>query len=188
MTVPGTEYAIETLLPQFRAAGEKLRTAGLITPGAGNMSVWTPDGVLITREGADLGALVAGDLCLVGRTTRPTAVNPSLDTPIHRVVYVLGAGRALIFAQPPAALRRAENARELVPAAGADGNALGRIPVLISARDIVRQVADALAERPAVLVRGHGCYVRGANLNEAVQSVMQLEQLAGQGDAGAGAG
>ncbi len=187
MTTTGTGYAKESMLPQFRAAGEGLRAAGLITSGAGNMSAWTPDGVLITREGADLGALVMADLCLVGRTTRPTTVNPSLDTPIHRVVYVLGAGRALIFARPPVALRRAETERELSLAENAEGSAVGSVPVLISARDIVRQVADVLAQQPAVLVRGHGCYVRGASLKEALQNVMRLEQLASGRDSGAGA-
>jgi L-fuculose-phosphate aldolase len=186
MTVPGTEYAIQTLLPQFQAAGRALRQAGLITAGTGNMSVWTPDGVLITREGADLGALNAGDLCLVGRTTRQTSVNPSLDTPIHRVVYVLGAGRALIHARPPAALRFAEHERELRPADSDGARLLGAVLVLISARDIVRQVADNLAERPAVMVRGHGCYVRGVRLDEALHHVLVLEESARRLDSSGG--
>src|SRR5436309_10511801 len=116
MTAPGTEYAIETLLPQFRAVGEQLAAAGLVSGADGNFSVWTPEGIVITREGADPGALSLADLCLVGRTTRPMPVNPSLDTPIHRVVYVLGGGRALIHAVPSAALALAATEHEIVPA------------------------------------------------------------------------
>ncbi len=184
MPLSGTEYAVETMLPQFRAAGEWLEAEGLVTPGAGNMSMWTPDGVLITREGAALGGLNERDLCLVGRTTRPPAVNPSLDTPIHRVVYILGGGRALIHARPPAVLAVAANARELIPGDGEGKRLFGRVPVLAQMRDIVRQVAEALAERTAVIVRGHGCYVRGADLAEALHHVELLEASARQLQAG----
>lgn len=171
-------YAIETLLPQFQLAGAELRAAGMVSSHGGNLSVWTPDGVLITREGAMLGRLSATDLCLIGRTTLPPHADPALDTPIHRATYVMSDGRALVHAHPPHAVALAFGANELLPVDTEGRHTLHRVPVLMHARDIVREVGGALMEHVAVLVRGHGCYTRGADLLEALRHATQLEESA----------
>src|SRR5262245_43141380 len=58
-------------LSLFQAAGRELAAAGLVYPGAGNLSVWTPEAVLITSEGARLDALDADDVSPMARTTTP---------------------------------------------------------------------------------------------------------------------
>src|SRR5262245_29122797 len=88
-------------LNAFRRAGDDLFRAGLIVPGSGNLSIWTPEGVLITREGAALHRLDESDLSLIARTTEPPAASPSLDTPIHRAIYVSAGGGAVAHAHPP---------------------------------------------------------------------------------------
>lgn len=169
---------IDAALTQFQIVGAELRGAGLVSSHGGNLSVWTPDGTLITGEGAMLGRLCADDLCLIGRTTQPPAVDPSLDAPIHRAAYALSEARALLHAHPPYAVALAFDRDELLPQDNAGRLLLGRVPVLAHARDIVRQVGESLAEWPAVLVRGHGCYVRGSDLGEALCHASQLEESA----------
>jgi L-fuculose-phosphate aldolase len=169
---------IDTALAEFQIVGAELRAAGLVSSHGGNLSVWTPDGTLITGEGAMLGRLRAEDLCLIGRTTRPPDVDPALDAPIHRAAYALSEARALLHAHPPYAVALAFDCDELLPQDSEGRVLLGRVPVLAHARDIVRQVGETLMERPAVLVRGHGCYVRGADLREALRHATQLEESA----------
>jgi L-fuculose-phosphate aldolase len=166
------------LLPLFQLAGAELRAAGLVGTFGGNLSVWTPDGVVITREDAMLGHLTLADLCVVGRTTRPHRYAPALDTPIHRAAYVMGDARALIHAHPLYAAAISLTQDAIVPLDVHGEHTLHRTPVLQHARDIVRQVGEALAVHPAVLVRGHGCYARGADLLEALQNATQLEESA----------
>jgi L-fuculose-phosphate aldolase len=169
---------LEGLLSQFQIVGAELRSSHLVSSHGGNLSMWTPDGVVITREDAMLGGLSAADLCMIGRTTLPPLVDPTLDAPIHRAVYVLGDGRALVHAHPPHAVALSLTADELVPLDTDGIHVLGRVQVLTHARDIVRQVGEALAGQAAVLVRGHGCYARGADLLEALKHATQLEESA----------
>lgn len=44
----------DAVIEQFRTAGEDLFRCGLVVPGSDNVSVWTPAGVIVTREGAAL--------------------------------------------------------------------------------------------------------------------------------------
>ncbi|MGD9894802.1 MAG: class II aldolase/adducin family protein, partial [Dehalococcoidia bacterium] len=91
-------------VPAFRSAGEDLFHGGLVVPGSGNLSIWTPAGVLITREAAPLHRLTAADLCLISRATEPPISTPSLDTPIHRAIYVSASAKTIVHAHPPHAI------------------------------------------------------------------------------------
>ena len=166
------------LLPAFRRAGEDLLRLGLVVPGSGNLSVWTQAGVVITREGAALHRLAAEDLCLIARSTEPPVATPSLDTPIHRAVYVSARGRAIVHAHPPhaIALTLAQTAFEPVDLEGR--HLLGRVPVVSPKRSVVDLVAQASAESHAVIVQGHGTYVHAATLDEAVHLTAMLEESA----------
>lgn len=165
------------LLAQFQQAGAELRAADLVGPAGGSLSVWTAEGIVITRRDAPLGRLAADDLCRIGRTTAAGGT-PALDTPIHRAVYVMTDGRALAGLQPAHALALAAHADVLDLGEALGELGLRRVRVLVHARDIVRQTGEALAASPAVLVRGHGAFVRGADLADAVRLAGLLERAA----------
>ena len=68
------------------AVGRLLWEAGLVSSHGGNMSVRLPDGqLLITRTGAMLGRLDAGDLVTVAADGSSEG-QPSMDTAVHRAV------------------------------------------------------------------------------------------------------
>lgn len=165
-------------LPAFREAGEDLFAAGLIVPGSGNLSIWTPEGVLITREGAALHRLTTADLVLIARVTEPPAATPSMDTPIHRAIYVSASAKAVVHAHSPhaVALSFKQTAFQAPDLEG--GHLLGRVPVVSPRRNVVQLVAEALAAAPVVIVEGHGSYARGATLAEAVHLSAALEASA----------
>lgn len=168
----------EAWLPTFQRAGTDLALLGLVVPGGGNLSVWTPDGVLITREGAVLHRLEPADLVLIARVTDPPQAPPSLDTPIHRAVYVSAEAKAVVHAHPRHAIALSFAHAEFWPPDLEGAHLLGRVPVVSPLRNVVQHVAEALAAAPVVLVEGHGSYARGATLAEAVQRTAALEQSA----------
>lgn len=181
-------------LESFRRAGEDLWQGGLIAPGGGNLSIWTPEGVLITREAAALHRLEAADLCLIARATEPPVAPPSLDTPIHRGVYVTAGGKAIVHATPAYAVALTFGQPFFEPPDVEGGHLLGRVPVVSSKRSVIDVIANALVNAPIVIVEGHGSYARGATLADAVRLSAVLEAsariawLRAVGEAARGAG
>ena len=170
--------SLSAWLPAFRAAGEDLFGCGLIVPGSGNLSVWTPEGVLITRERAALHRLEPSDLVLIARVTEPPAATPAMDTPIHRAIYVSAAAKAVAHAHPRHAVALSFKQAAFQPPDLEGGHLLGRVPVVSPRRNVVQLVAEALAAAPVVIVEGHGSYARGATLAEAVHLSAMLEESA----------
>jgi L-fuculose-phosphate aldolase len=165
-------------LPAFQQAGEDLARWRLVTPGSGNLSVWTPAGVLITREGAALHRLTDADLCLIARATEPPVATPALDTPIHRAIYVASGDKAVVHAHPRHAVALARAGTDFLPPDIEGRHLLGSVPVVSAARSVVDLVSGALAAARVVLVQDHGVYARAGTLAEAVRLAAALEESA----------
>lgn len=160
-------------LEEFRAVGRMLWEAGLISSHGGNMSVRLPDGgLLITRTGAMLGHLEEGDLVMVAADGSSQG-QPSMDTAVHRAVYVATEAGAVLHAHPRHAIALSLVADAVEPADAEGRLRLGPVPVVEA-----EQVARALQHGPIVLARGHGCYARGDDLWQALQRASVLEESA----------
>jgi L-fuculose-phosphate aldolase len=168
----------EALAARFREAGEQVTRAGLAHAGAGNLSVWTPDGIIITREAASLDRLTDADLCLIGRTTMPPRATPSLDTPIHRAAYTASGAKAILHAHPPHAIALSLDRHEFLPDDLEGAHLLGRVTVVSPRRNVVGVVAEALEESLITIVAGHGTYARGADFDECLRLTSALEASA----------
>lgn len=168
----------DDLLTQFQRAGDDLMRAGLVTPGIGNLSIWKPEGIVITREGAALHRLAHRDLIQVGRSTEPPTAVPSRDIVIHRAIYVSVQARAVVFARPRHAIAITEEQAQFVPPDLDGAHLLGTVPVVSPKRSVVQLLAEAITRAPVVVVHGHGCYVRADSLEEAVSLACALESSA----------
>jgi L-fuculose-phosphate aldolase len=169
---------VDDRLSEFQSAGEDLHHGRLVVPGSGNLSLWTQEGVLITREGAPLHRLTASDLCLIARATEPPAATPSLDTPIHRAIYVSAGAKVIIHAHPPHIIALTIGRKTFEPIDLEGRHRLGTIPVVSPLRSVVDLVAEASATSRVVIVEGHGTYARGASFDEAVHLTAMLEESA----------
>lgn len=165
-------------LDLFNQIGGELQALGLIYPGAGNISVWTPEAVIITAEGARLHALAADDLSPILRSTIPPARHPAQDAPIHRAVYVTSGAKAVMHTHPPYATALSTSRDALTPEDHESRFLLGTVPVIRSRRSMIDNIAEALAQHVAVMVAGHGAYVRGADLWECLRLSAALEASA----------
>lgn len=164
--------------------GRDLFALGLVTTHGGNLSLRRyGGGALITATGAMLGRLGPELLVEVGakgRAEHPDAPAPSSDTAVHLEVYaqVPEAG-AVIHAHPIYATTLSFDWEALEPRNLEGRLYLPRIPILdVEWEESAGPVAEALRSHPAVLVRGHGSYVRGTDAWEALKITSALEESA----------
>ena len=160
-------------IDEFRAVGRMLWEVGLVSSHGGNMSVRLPDGgLLITRTGAMLGRLEERDLVMVA-TDGSSEGQPSMDTAVHRAVYVTTEVGAVLHAHPRHAIALSLVTDAVEPADAEGRLRLDSVPVVEG-----KQVAEVLRDRPIVLARGHGSYARGDDLWQALQWTSVLEESA----------
>ncbi len=174
----GYVTATGQLLDVFRGVGRELQALGLVYPGAGNMSVWTPEAVIITAEGARLHDLGPDDLSPIRRSTIAPARHPAQDAPIHRAVYVVSGARAVMHTHPPHAAALSTIRETLTPEDHESRFVLGLVPVIRSRRSMIDNIAEALTVNVAVMVAGHGAYVRGESLHDCLRLSATLEASA----------
>lgn len=161
------------LLEAFRQVGRLLWEAGLVSSHGGNMSVRLADGrLVITRHGCMLGRIGEGDLVRVGRGGR-TEGEPSLDTAIHRAVYKATEAGAVVHAHPPHAIALSLLGSTVEPQDREGQHYLGPVAVVEAAG-----IGAALRDKAIAVVRGHGSYARGADLEEALKWTSVLEESA----------
>lgn len=178
------------------AAGRRMDALGWVPASAGNISLRLgPGRIAITRSGRHKGALAADDVMEVdeaGRARDP-AQRPSYETALHCGIYrrFPDAGAVLHGHSVAATVlsRRGGDAirlagYELLKAfpGGPTHDTAVALPVLDNDQDIARLqgVLDALWDAtpdapPGYLIRGHGVYVWGPGMDQALIRLEALE-------------
>jgi methylthioribulose-1-phosphate dehydratase len=176
-------------------AGRRLDARGWVPATAGNISVrLDEDRIAITRSGVHKGLLVPADVIVVngeGQALRPPA-RPSAETALHCQLYAVFpwvgavvhghsvAATVLSMATPEPALRFA--GYELLKAFGQTTHDTELdLPLVDNDQDVPRMatvVAPLLpATRLGYLIRGHGTYVWGPDMDTALARFEGLEFL-----------
>ncbi|MBP0464318.1 methylthioribulose 1-phosphate dehydratase [Roseomonas sp. PWR1] len=178
------------------AAGRRMDRMGWVPATAGNLSVRLgPGDVAITRSGGHKGFLAAADVIRVDLAGRPLdpGTKPSYETLLHCGIYrrFADAGAVLHGHSVAATVlsRRAGDAirlagYELLKAfpGGPTHDAATDLPVLDNDQDIPRLQAalearwDAAPDAPpGYVIRGHGVYVWGSGMDQAMARLEALE-------------
>ncbi|MEV1022930.1 class II aldolase/adducin family protein [Streptomyces sp. NPDC050264] len=171
------------------AAGAHLASLGLSPGSSGNLSIREDDHVLITPTGADLAAIDAGRLTVLGLDgTHLDGPRPSKEFPLHtafyrrdpatRAVIHLHSRHAAAFSCRPAWSERSA----LPPLTPYFVMRVGQTPLLPYAPPgDVQQAAD-LEQLPfpfrAALLQNHGPVVSGPSLAAAMEAAVELEETA----------
>lgn len=160
-----------------------LRRHGLNDSHSGNASV--SDGRLfwITPTGCCADTLESGDLisCPMEGALPQEA---SLDAPLHRAVYeAVPEAAAVIHCHGPHAIALSLAGDDFEPPDFEGQYYFRRVPVLAIAYDAYQRespsaVAQALRGSPVAIVRGHGIYARGEDLDQAYKWCCSLESSA----------
>ncbi|GMV37194.1 MAG: L-ribulose-5-phosphate 4-epimerase [Fimbriimonadales bacterium] len=179
-------------------ANRRLHDLGLVVHTWGNASARDPETGLIAIKpsGVPYGELTPALISIVRPDGEPVeGEKPSSDTPTHLVLYreFQGVG-GVVHTHSPHATAWAQ-ARRPIPCLGTThaDHFLGEIPVTepMTAEEIAADyeantgevIVRCLAgkdplEMPAVLVAGHGPFVWGATVEEAVMNASVLEHVA----------
>jgi methylthioribulose-1-phosphate dehydratase len=193
------DEAIEAII----ASGQRLDARGLAPATSGNYSVRLSDGrIAVTVSGRHKGRLGREDVMLVDADgTALEGKRPSAETALHTVIYRLypKANAVLhVHSVPVVALtRHLPHASEVTlegyemlkafPGITTHDVAVG-IPVFENSQDVAalasevaqetgRRQRDGQTEVPAYLIRGHGAYGWGKDLEEAERVIEGLEHL-----------
>ncbi len=172
----------------FRQVGEDLFHHRLISATAGNFSVRTKEGFLITKSGVQKGRLTPEDLVEVP-LEGPFPQGASVESVIHREVYLRTPARAIVHAHPRVAVALSLHLDLLVPLDLEGQYYLKEVPVLApktasATLEAAMAVAEALKEHRACLLRGHGAFAIGLKekpeeaLLEAYSLLTTLEESA----------
>ena len=191
---------LSEIAPLVAAAGRALHARGWALGSSGNFSAVVrrePLVLAITRSGVDKGRLSAQDILEVDGNGLPLEAErkPSEETVVHlAVVRERGAGAVLhthsvwstLVSEAAGdegglALRGYEMLKGLADVASHEHEEW--LPVLENTQDYARmsrEVEGALAQHPqahGLLLRGHGLYAWGSDLEEAQRHVEVLEFL-----------
>lgn len=172
------------IVEAFQWVGRDLYSLGLITLHAGNMSLRSGERIWITRTGSMLGRLGLDDLV---ETALSASGSPhpkaSMELPVHLAIYRATSAQAILHAHPPSAVALSLVDDAIVPADSEGGHILGRVPVIaaanvVASREVGERASSLLQAHRAVLVRGHGSFAVGGNLEEALGITTTLEASA----------
>lgn len=172
-------------LKDFQKAGEDLFASGMNNTHSGNMSVRINRMMAITRSGAMLHRLQFDDLVetLIEGEDNET-VRASREIPVHRGIYLKTDANAIVHAHPPHIIALSLNKNYIRPC-DAEGEyffAKG-IPVVevknaIASEEVAQKIIPFFQESPVVVVKGHGSFAIGEDLEEALHWTSSIEHSA----------
>ena len=157
-----------------------LRRYGYNDSHSGNLSVRKGARFWVTPTGACADTLKKSGLVECG-VDGAIASGASLDARLHQAVYRADPSvGAVIHSHCPYAVAMTFDGADFVPPDFEGQYYLPRVPVLSVAYDSYvaeapHRVAEALAEAQVAIVRGHGVYARGKDLNEAYKWTCSIE-------------
>lgn len=159
----------EAVFDQFRETGVDMVRMGLVSSHGGNISIRHQGRLLVTAHFSMLGRLEPGDIVDVPLREEPDHITTeaSKDSVLHQLIYKFTPAGAVIHAHPPHAVALSLSGQTIVPRDLEGSVLLREIPVLETG-GTGEQAPQLLQSRPAVMVRGHGSYVVGRTLSEAL--------------------
>jgi methylthioribulose-1-phosphate dehydratase len=190
--------ALDEAVEAIVASGRRLDARGLASATSGNYSVRVDDKrIAVTVSGRHKGRLTRDDVMLVDdKGSALENKKPSAETGLHTLVYELfpKVNAVLhVHSVPVVTLtRHLPTATEVVlrdyemlkafPGITTHETAVG-IPIFANSQDIaalaqeVRRRLETGAPPPAYLIRGHGAYAWGKDMEEAERVIEALEHL-----------
>jgi L-fuculose-phosphate aldolase len=150
----------------------------------GHVSTRQGDGFAVKAAGPSLAEVWPEDVALVRAdgSVEPPGALMHLELPLHAEIYrALPDAGAVVHTHPPSAVIVSHDPALLAPVSQ-DGVAVhGRVafadgPPLIETREHGVWLATAIAQRPALLLRGHGLVTRGSDLIEATVLAVLVER------------
>ncbi|MDD2716489.1 MAG: class II aldolase/adducin family protein [Candidatus Wallbacteria bacterium] len=162
--------------------GHRLFLEGLNHSHSGNLSIRQGDTVFITRTGSQCGFLTYADIVGVNLNSSFQGL-ASMEYVVHRSIYLATKAAAIVHCHSPHTVALSFNTDRIVPV-DAEGKFYFReIPVLsvenaIASAEVAEKIPLLFQNSPLVVVRSHGVFSSGKNLEEAYKFASSLEASA----------
>ena len=166
--------------------GRKLVAARLISATGGNLSIRTDDGILVTATGTDLCQLTPQDVVLVDPQTgqpQPDQKRPTCELSTYLACYqAIASLKAILHCHPIWTIGVVSGHGSIPPMFPEfvdDVESIGYVDyVLPTTQEMADAVAASLKVHGACIIRNHGVFARGANLNQAFNRAVLIEESA----------
>lgn len=185
-----TEKELKTLRKEVACFMRRLYNRGLTTASGGNISIRTPECILITPSALDKGSIRArhiGMMLETGENLTP-ALKPSIESAMHLAIYRARPDvNAIVHAHPPVATSFTAMDKEINCTLIAEARAILGIPVmapyaLMGTKELASVVAAAASDRQhltnVILLQNHGIVCLGKDLLTAFDRMEVLEAAA----------
>ena len=167
---------------EFVRIGKYLWMEGLVDSHGGDLSLRQGDKILITRRDAMLGDLKESDVIEVGLEKGDNDALVSREISTHRAIYrEVASAQAIVHAHSPNAIAVSLTDNKIIPQ-DAEGlssfksAAIVRVHQAIGSDEVARLVPSFLQGSSVVaVVKGHGSFAVGKNLEEAYRYTSSLE-------------
>ncbi|MDP8011766.1 MAG: class II aldolase/adducin family protein [Thermoplasmata archaeon] len=163
--------------------GKKLESLGLIESShSGNISVRNGNKFLIKKHGKMMGSLNRDDIIELDFNDEKGYEIASSEVYAHRSIYLNTDAKAIIHAHTPYAITLSMFFEKIFPVDAEGKYYLEYIPVIISedpvaSKDIAEKLGSTLKDHYVAIVRGHGTFSRGKDLNEALKYLTICESV-----------
>jgi L-fuculose-phosphate aldolase len=181
LTTKRTQFMYE----DFIKYGRLLFEQGINNSHSGNMSIKKGESIYITRHGAKLGDLTFADIAKTNLYDDTRDDGASCEIKVHRSVYLANPKvDAIVHAHPPHAIVLSLTEEKIKPIDMEGAFYMPEIPVLtkceitISSNCVADNLPPLLGVFGAALVRGHGAFAVGKNIEEASMRISVLESAA----------
>lgn len=172
----------DRLISKIQVTCRDLFLTGLIDSHSGNVSVRRGKNVLIKKTGAQLRNFSKNDFVEfpLSRLSHPGV---STDYLTHRKIYLeVPEAQAILHAHPPFAITLSLFLDEIETVDLEGHYYLPKIPVVpvrykAYAEETREKLPAVLRKYPVAIVRGHGTFARGKDLDEALKWTTLVEQV-----------
>lgn len=185
------EMEVEEVFEEMARIGRLMHESGLVLSAhSGNISVRRGENLYIKRRGSLLASLKKEDIVRlpISGVASGTFL-ASTEVKVHQEIYKHTSALAIVHAHSPYAIVESLRNEEIIPIDEEGSYYLKKIPVLnvknaIGSDEVAQKLPEILKQYPAALVRGHGLFSTGINLETAfglatvVESVCRLRYLA----------
>jgi len=167
------------MLGEFQKFGRLLFETGMISSHGGNMSVRVGNKLWITRRNSMLSDLKEGDIVQVSLDNANSDL-ASRELPVHLAIYKEDFCNAVIHAHPRYAVALSLLMDTIVPIDSEGAYILKEVPVLaveesIGSQEVAAKIPALLKRYSVVMVKGHGSFAVGSNLEDAYRLTSCLE-------------
>ncbi|MHA1683725.1 MAG: class II aldolase/adducin family protein [Promethearchaeota archaeon] len=183
-----TARIIEEIYPLFKKFGELLRMRGYNSASSGNISTRRGSKMYITRRGSMKGYLEPSDIIETSLESVDTGiVLASTETYVHKNILLRTPALATMHCHPPNTVSLSIYYTEvlkqdyIVPIDVEGHYLLKKIPIVTlenptGSKEMEEKIPEALEKYNLVILRGHGVFARGMNLEDAYNWITICEE------------